>query len=753
MTRAIPICLAAALMIAWAGGARAQRGSNRGARPAPLEPCDIEHDRGRLAEARQCYRELLSAGDPQARAEAHWMLGDLKAANQGFREAVRLDPENPDLRVRWGHLYVDSHQDAEAAALFEEALEIDGEHVPARLGMARVLSTRFDGKAIEAVRATLEERPRQVEGHLLLARMALEEGDREQARESLEAALRESLDLEVAPLESYALLASLEMLEGHPESEWVRKTLEYNPRYGEVYAEQAHFYVINRRYREATERLRRALDVNPRLWRAHAELGVNLLREGRDAEARRHLETAYEGDPYSAKTVNTLRLLDMQDSRFETFSSAAPAVGAVPRAIVRLDTDEAELLRPYVLDLVERAIEEFSRKYEFELDRPVRVDLYPNHEDFAVRTMGMPGVGLLGVTFGDVVAMDSPSGRAPGDFHWGTTLWHEMAHVFTLQATANLVPRWYSEGISMYEEWMADPRWGEPVTPDFIQAVRKGDLLPVAELDRGFIRPRYPEQIAVSYMQAGYACRYIAETWGEGKLVELLQGFAAGTGTAANIQEVLAIAPEQFDEGLDTYIRDDLGPAVDGTRSWRRSLESALEAARDKEWDAVFEPAEAARRAYPQHVGVGCAYSLLAMAHEGSGDRAAAIAELQEYERRGGRQPETLSKLAGWLEEAGRGAEAAYTYDGLLYVWPQEERTHARLGELHLAAGRTDLAVREFEAALALDPLDRAEAEYSLARAYVKIGDLAKARLHVLQALESAPTYRPALQLLMRVKK
>ena len=110
------------------------------------------------------------------------------------------------------------------------------------------------------------------------------------------------------------------MLEGNRDNEWVEKALEYNPRYGEVYAEQAHFYVITRRYREATERLRKAVGINPRLWRAHAELGVNLMREGLDEEGSRHLEIAYGGDPYSAKTVNTLRLLDTYD-RFETFSS------------------------------------------------------------------------------------------------------------------------------------------------------------------------------------------------------------------------------------------------------------------------------------------------------------------------------------------------------------------------------------------------------------------------------------------------
>ena len=91
------------------------------------------------------------------------------------------------------------------------------------------------------------------------------------------------------------------------------------------------------------------------------------------------------------------------------------------------------------------------------------LELYPDHDDFAVRVAGLAGIGLLGVTFGYVVAMDSPSGRAAGEFHWGSTLWHEMAHVFTLEATDHRVPRWLSEGISVYEEWRTGPTPGVAV--------------------------------------------------------------------------------------------------------------------------------------------------------------------------------------------------------------------------------------------------------------------------------------------------
>lgn len=745
-------CVAAGLVLAAGSPALGQRGDERGVRHEALAPCDELHDRGKAVEAAACYRGVLQVGDPAAQAEAYWMLGDLKAANDRFREAIKLKPDDPDLRVRWGHLYIDSHQQVEAGDLFQEALALDENHVAAQLGMATVLASRFEGKAVELAQEALKLKPEQAEGYLLLGRMALEEGDLATAREHLEKGLEQALNLGLAPLEAHALLASLEMLEGERDNRWVDKALAYNPRYGQVYAEQAHFYVITRRYREATERLRKAVGVAPSLWQAHAELGVNLMREGLDDEGRRHLEIAYNGDPYSAKTVNTLRLLDTYD-QFDTFEDRDPGADAAVRAVFRLDKDESQLLLPYVRELTNRAIGEFTRKYDFVLKSPVRVEFYPNHDDFAVRTMAMPGIGLLGVTFGYVVAMDSPSGREPGGFHWGTTLWHELAHVFTLESTDHLVPRWYSEGISMYEEWMADVRWGESVGPEYVEAVRKRELLPIVKLDRGFIRPKHAGQVAISYMQAGYVCKFIAQRWGEGKLVELLRGFAAEVPTGANIEAVLDISPEDFDEQFGEYMRDALGPALDGLPRWRRNLKAALERARDGDWDEAIEPAEAAKAAYPQHVGSGSAYVLLANAHDKAGKREAAVAELQEYERRGGRQPETLKKLAGWLEEAGRAAEAVYTYNGLIYNWPQDEELHARLGDLHLEAGRANLARREFEAVLALDPLDRASAEYNLARAYVKIGDLASARLHVLRALERAPTFGPALQLLLQVKQ
>ena len=141
------------------------------------------------------------------------------------------------------------------------------------------------------------------------------------------------------------------------------------------------------------------------------------------------------------------------------------------------------------------------------LSGPVQVEVYPDHEDFAVRTMGMPGLGALGVTFGQVVAMDSPSARKPGDFNWGSTLWHEMSHVYILSATNGRVPRWFTEGLAVHEETQVSPEWGDHMSPDILVAIRDKKLLPVAKLDRGFIFPEYPAQVVVSYFEAGQHLR------------------------------------------------------------------------------------------------------------------------------------------------------------------------------------------------------------------------------------------------------
>jgi tetratricopeptide (TPR) repeat protein len=725
------------------------------ARNIELQACDVHLYRGQRSEAELCYGALLTKSqDARIRGEASWSLGDLRTANSYFQTAVEIYPEDAHTRARWGGLYLATHQDSEAVKLFEEALSLDPELADAKLGLASVSAGRFEDRARALIDEVLEEDPDRVDAHLLLAQIYLEEGALEEADRVLEETLEIVSSSDIPPLEIYALNASSDLLRDITDSPWTERALDYNPRYGEIYSTPAHFYVITRRYRQAIELLQQAVTIQPDLWAAHSELGVNLLRENRVDDAQRHLTIAYRGDPFSAKIVNTLRLIDSFDN-FKVITRG-PRMGeepGVPGMILRLHNDEADVLEPYVVDLVSRSIETFTARYQFDLEEPVIVELYPDSADFSVRTSGLPGIGLLGVTFGYLVAMDSPSGRPEGDFHWGTTLWHEMAHVFTLEATDHLVPRWFSEGVSVFEEWSTGPLPGRHIPLHVLQAMEEDKFLPVADLDSGFIRPTYDGQIMVSYMQAGLICQYIEQRWGQGGLVVMLEGFREGMTTRDAIFPALGVTPEAFDNGFQNFIENEFAATLAGLEDWREQLSVASEAMSEEDWEDVIEAADKAIANYPGHVAENSAYLYKARAHDELQQRSAALSALERYWRGGGHDPSALNQLARWLAEEGRTVEAIAVAEATLQVTPLDDDLHIQLGDWLLAEQMPEVALREYEASLAMNPHDRAAAHYRLATAYRQLEDDASTLSHVLYALEIAPHYREAQQLLLEIAR
>ena len=116
-------------------------------RATELRDCDDPHYRGRVQQARDCYRKLLEdSGNVVIQAEAAWALGDTQRANTLFREATNANERSTQPRVRWGRLFLHTHQHADALALFQEALERSQSDVYAKLGMAHVLAEQFEGR-------------------------------------------------------------------------------------------------------------------------------------------------------------------------------------------------------------------------------------------------------------------------------------------------------------------------------------------------------------------------------------------------------------------------------------------------------------------------------------------------------------------------------------------------------------------------------------------------------------------------------
>jgi len=709
---------------------------------APASPGDCATLRrlGQRAEAQACYRSLTLDGDPYLRAEGDWGLELYQDANNDFRAAVARDDRNAHYRVRWGRLLHERFNDAEAVALFAEAIERDPRSAEAYLGLALVGADAFDRKARANAEKALELDPSLVEAHELLANLALEDSNPAAAIEQADRAIRMAADA----LDAYAIRAAVEIVADRSPDAWVQRMLLVNPSYGRGYAIIASHLVLNRRYDDGVAYYRKAIDLDPRLWSARSELGINLMRLGQEEEPRRQLEQCYNNGYRNAATVNTLRLLDS----YRNFT-----VSRTPQTILKLDTKEAAILRPYMDDVLKRAMATYARKYDMTLPGPVQVEVYPNHEDFAVRTEGLPGLGALGVTFGTVVAMDSPSGRKPGSFNWAETLWHEMNHVYVLTATKHRVPRWFAEGLAVHEEGLGSPGWGDRLTPDVVVALKEKKLLPVAQLDRGFVHPEYPDQVLVSYYQAGRVFDYIQAQWGADRIVDMVRRFGRRESTPDVVRQALGVEPEEFDRRFQAWLYADAGEIVPRFDEWRTRLKALAEMVKAGRHDEALKEGEALRRLYPAYVGDASPYVFLSQIDAARGDTAAAIAVLVDYRAFGGSNPDVLKQLATLQERAGRLRDAAMTLDAINEIYPvHDEDLHRRLGELSLRLQDAPGAIREFTALVALHPLDAAGALHQLATAYFAARQLDQAERTVLRALEAAPGYRPAQTLLLQIE-
>lgn len=696
---------------------------------------------GNHAAAEACFTSLAQSGDAYFRAEGFWGLEKWEQSNEQFRLATQAANSKPLYKVRWGMLLHERFNDIDATSLFREALASDPSNAQAYVGLARVSADGFDGKATEYLAKALTLDPKLAEAHELMAELALANDDRDMATAEADKAIA----LENDAVDAMAIHAVIELIADHSPDAWFAKIETINPHYGEAYTRVARQLELHYRYEDAVMYYRKAIAAEPQLWAAHSALGINLMRLGKEDEPFKELELSYNNSYRDAATVNSLRLLDSYKN-FDTFRDGT--------TILRLNKSEAALLLPYMQAEVHTILATYEKKYRMKLPGPVQVEVYPNHEDFAVRTTGMPGLGALGVTFGEVVAMDSPSARKPGDFNWGSTLWHEMSHVFILTATHHRVPRWFTEGLAVHEKGERSSEWGNRVTPEVLLAIRDKKLLPISKLDRGFVYPEYPSQVVVSYFQAGSICDFVKAKWGEGKLLDMVHSYSRLQTTPKVIEEDLGLPPTEFDKQYLAWIDQKYGSEAAHFDEWRAKLKALAAAAGQKQYDTVLQQAPAILAMYPEYVDDANVYVPMADAYKARGDAKSESAILTAYEHAGGQMPDVLKRLATLEETAGRSAEAATTLERLNYIYPvKDEGLHRRLGDLLYADKKYDGAIREYNAVVASNPVDIAGAQFNLAQAYFAAGQNDKAETSVLAALEAAPGYRQAQKLLLELQR
>lgn len=703
-----------------------------GPRPAAKAPAAASPNAGVLAQLESLWRAARTKDD-------------FIAVGHGFELLLKSEPNNAHYRVRYADLLAERFNAPDAEALYQEALKIDPNSVEAYLGLAEIYADGFDEEGKKCALAALELDPKAFHAHEILARIALEDSDFKKAAESADAALA----IDPQAVEAIAIHAAIELLNDKSPDAWTSKIGNR----GVGYAEIAKELVINRRYEDGIQYYRKAIAATPNLWSAHSQLGVNLMRLGRNEEARSELDLAYNNGYTDAATPNTLKLMDTYPN-YETITwpSASPD-GPQPAGILKLDKKEAAALRPYFEAEMKRAMATYEKKYSYRMTKPVQVEVYRQEGDFAVRVMGLPGVGLLGVTFNSVVAMDGPSSRSKQEgYHWASVMWHELSHVYTIAMTNERIPRWFTEGVAVHEESATMPDWGDRLNPPILAALRDKKLLSIADMDRGFVHPTYPDQVIVSYFEAGKICDYIVKRWGDAKLVDMIHAFAANRPTVDVIREQLKIEPADFDRDFIADLTAQTQKTVDGFSAWTKEMRELNTALKDNNPPAdLLQRARHLEEIYPEYVESGNAYVMAANACLKTGDKACALAEFGKYSKIGGRELDSMEKYAGLLSETGNKKEAIAALWRMVYVFPLDAGLHEKLGNLDLEAGNTADGVREFEVLVALSPNDKAGSHYNLAKAYKANGQTDKAREEAITALEAAPEYRPAQKLLLEL--
>jgi Tfp pilus assembly protein PilF len=443
--------------------------------------------------------------------------------------------------------------------------------------------------------------------------------------------------------------------------------------------------------------------------------------------------------------------------------------------------------------LLERSWDSLTQKYDFVPESPVLVQVFENSQDFAVRSVGLPDIGpLVGICFGKVITLISPDTLSA---NWQEIAWHEFAHVITLQMTNNKIPRWLSEGISVWEEREGQSYWGRSQGLDLVRAVDEGKLLPFASLNEGFTGARNNADLSFAYFQSYLVVDYIASEYGFETLKSLIDQYGVVKEDEQRFQVVFGLSLNEFDLRFKNWASDratainvhvhkeDQPDDGEGHGHGRRENSSAILAElynnaslkqymtsrieanfrdfqahlqlgivlfKEEDFAAAKQSLQTAYELLPTYTGYPSPPLVLAQIYEQEGNVEAQLIQLEillENQQHDYGAAITLAKSALNSQQNSR---ADYYLNRALEVDPYKEEVHALRARYAETIGDAAMEVTEREVLLSLDVDDPVEARTDLAEAYLKNKQSSAARASVLMALEIAPSYLRAQRVLLR---
>lgn len=682
-----------------------------------------------------------------------------------FQRAQRNYPRHAGAALALGELALAKRDFALAAENFRAAVQTLPEEPGAHFGLARALETADPPAARAALDKALKLNPRHIPSLLHRAGNHLDAEHYDEAKTTLQ----QVLEINPRHPTALALLSAIAHLQNDPAAEAdcrnrALSTWSANPEVDHVIGRE-----LSRKYRfaEGAAHQRQALLFDPNDQSARKQLAQDLLRLGAEEEGWQLADAAFQRDQYDVALFNLVTLRDELEN-FRTLEDG--------HFVVRMESNEAEIYGDRVLALLQRARDVLCTKYGLELDGRTTVEIFPDPDDFAVRTFGLPGAGgYLGVCFGDVITANSPAAQlAPTS--WESVLWHEFAHVVTLNLTANKMPRWLSEGISVYEERQQNPAWGERMTPAYLQLIADGRLTPIRDLSGAFLAPETPQHLMFAYFESSLVVEHIVTAYGFDALKHVLADLREGV-TINDALERRTAPLDELQAGFEGFVRQQaaafapdadwsdptefLDPS-DDPEAWRAwiaahprnvkalGLYAQMLIAAER-WDDVRDVLQQAVALHPTASGPDSPARLLAEVHRRLGNVEEERAILSRYAAHDAGATDVYLRLIELATAAGDWEAVRNYARQTLAVNPLIPQPHRALADAaeHLALPTE--AIGSLRTLLVLPHDDPAELHFRLARLLTDSDDRTAARRHVLLALERAPRYRAAQALLLRL--
>ena len=692
---------------------------------------------------------------------------DAKAVQEGFFERARKNYSNrPDGFLAAGRLAMDKGDVAFAAELLTPAAK-DFEANPDILFLlSEAIRTADRDQSSKLVEQTLALNPHHVGVLLRVTEQQIDSEDYSNAEKTIQQMLTVNPHLP----EAHGLQAVIYHLQNKMEAATASRdaALKFsiaNPKVDHLIGRK-----LSQKYRftEGASFQRRAIEADADFIPAKIQLAQDLLRLGQETEGWNLAEEAHQKDGYDTTLFNLLQLKDSLD-RFTNVSSE--------HFRIRMEKQEAAVYGARVSALLERAWSDLTPRYEFTPETPVVVEIYPRADDFAVRTFGIPDVaGFLGVCFGKVITANSPATRRDQPTSWESILWHEFCHVVTLQKTGNKIPRWLSEGISVFEERRTDPRWGQHMDSEFRDRILADKITPISQLSSAFLTAKSGEDMNFAYFESSMVVEHLVTAHGLPALSAVLNDLSSGV----QINDAL----DRHTGGLDALEASFKVFLVEQAAAFARGVDFSTEAF------AEAKPTDSQSIAtflgqYPNNFPAMLTQASLLLQENKLDEAEAALKtlidmvpaddsingprrQLAELYRKRGQTELEATTLAEHLQRSADDLEAAIRLQEISADATQFERV-IELGQFIVAIDpfqtaaiqrtltaaeslqRSDVAVAQLTSLLQLQSDDSPRLHFRIARLLQK-SETEQARRHVLLALEQAPRFRDAHKLLLELQ-